>query len=1102
MPSARFAGVPSPRTKPTFRTERFGLWESNVRVANAQGNSPVLSGVDSSGNPLRHFSTNGNAYWNLTLNSADESAMSWGKEDYFGLKFYIRPRSVSGRIQVWRKGGPGRGGPFFDIVDGKGRFGWWDNDQKREVYVETSGQVFWPGRVHYVFLRKRWPPRNTTGGNWEDSYWSNNQIRRIVMGVSYSPTVGAAIADNGATPRRGTVLRIINSTTFDVYTTTTDTAWAGTVAGNAISSVSTPSSDMFVVKRMPEYTDAAGIAGRTSYDAYINAVAADATANIVSFTSSDATRVSGVNAVGVVSPAGALFDGAAAGVVTTRDMDPGGPGVEFYLPRAEMAGMFFTWGDDAGVPAALQGKTYRISSVAPGSDVLLSTITCVDANDLTTTPDFSGITTDVKGQISLGIELIKSDGFDTSKAPDNSGDAIYFMGSPDQGDPTSTYQPFDGEAWCPGWMIDAPASAGVDARVFQDSSATAVDSMLIGGDVFTEEIYTAGSTAIGHQLQYTASYVRFVWDGRAYGGADVAASTQPAEIPQDASSKTGPTITASSSTVAMTGTSKPFWEYVQPRTTWAAERYLAVGFYDPVQGIAGRPSPVARVKALEDDTTNPSGVVQFVVSDLPVGPPGVEVVIYQSAADGNAATLFETVRVPNGTSEVAVDLLESLLLLNRAADFSAYEPPRCGLVGVGLSRMVYGALEAQPDGLVPSRVGQPGLADFDKFFRLAGGSGDRITALQELDGLLAVFKRRAMGSVTFTTDGFAIVQLVSSGVGCVSPQALQAKDSMLWFVSDRGVQVSQRDGLSNLGKPQYVGENVERFFTGTVDLRRLPRCSAAINRTRNQYVVALRTIDQTKTNARISAELSEKTVAFSRYLGPNVTALATVQSRQPGADLVIGGTEEGFVVWMDREDTPLLMMGPDTFAWGAYQVQSYGGVYASTTALNARATGFVDNSLVGPMGVTLRFNDATGVERLVSVLGSDGTTIHFSEPLLAAIPADTQVMVGAPNMRWETPWLDMGNSERMKSLLYVDLVLETRDAEPSGSLYCALYRDWDLDNVRYETTLDLGNVPQRLMPTSLRGRWFKLVIEHAPGTAGVLFDLAALVWRVRDEDQV
>lgn len=1086
MPSARFAGVPSPRTKPTFRTERFGLWESNVRVTLAEGNSPVLSGVDASGNPLRHFSTNGNAYWRLDLNSADETAMSWDKEDYFGLKFYIRPRTVAGRIQVWRKGDAGRGGPFFDIVDGKGRFGWWDNDQKREVYVETSAQVFWPGRVHYVYIRKQWPQQNTTDGNWEDGYWSNSRIVRINTAIDVTATVGGTVTDG---TRTGYVIRQASARKVDVYTVAgAPGSWVSPVSGAGIPAATAatftyPAADVFMVKRFQEFAD--GINDRTGYIAWTNSGANDV--HTCGITSADATKIPGVDAVGVASPPGALFYGAVNGVVNAA--------AGTYTFRNEMVGMLWTWGSDA--PTALIGKTYRIVSVSSTTSIITSPLYDTSARD-----DFSAIVigSPIKGLVSTGVELIKSSGFDDSKAPDSSGSTIYFMGSEDQGKATSTYQPFDGETWCPGWTVYEPAVAGVDAFVFDATVNT--DKTLTGSDYFNQAVWEAANTALHHQLQFEASNTRFCWDGRDYGAVDVVESTQPESIPLDSSDITGPTITRASGTVTPLGASKPFWEYVQGRSTWAGQRYVAVGFRDPVQGVSGRPSPVARIKALEDDTTNPSGVVRLLVSDLPVGPPGVEVVIYQSAADGDASVLFEAARVPNGTSEVAVEMLEALLALNQAADFDAYEPPRCGVVGAGLGRLVYGALEVQPNGLTPSRVGQPGLADFGKTFRLEGGSGVQITALQELDGLLAVFKRRAMGSVSFTTEGFAVVQLVSSGVGCVSPQALQAKDSLLWFVSDRGVQVSQRTGVTNLGKPEYVGENVERFFTNVVDLRRLPRCSAAINRTRNQFVVALRTVDEKRTNARISAELSGQDIAFSRYLGPNVTALATVQARESGADLVVGGTEEGFMVWMDREDTPLLLLGPDPLSWGAYQVQSYGGVYASTLALNARTVGTVDTDLAGPMGVTLRFNDAAGVERMVSVLGSDGTTMLFAEPLLAAIPEDTQVMVGAPNVRWETPWLDMGNSERMKSLIHVDLVFETRDQTPSGGIYCAIYRDWDMDNVRFETTLDLGDVPYRLTPTSLRGRWFKLVIEHAPNTPGVLFDVAALVWRVRDEDQV
>lgn len=1099
MPSARFAGVPVPLTAPTFRTERFGLWAANSRVNDPTGNSPVLAGTNSAGAPLRHFSTNGNAYWNLTLNAADSTAMSWDKEDYFGLKLYIRPRSVAGRIQVWRKGEAGRGGPFFDIVDGKGRFGWWDNDLKKEVWVETSGQVFWPGRVHYVYIRKRWPPQNTTGGNWEDSYWSNNQIRRITMGVAYSPTVGSAIADNGATPRRGTVLRIINSTTFDVYTTTNDTAWAGTIAGNAISSVAVPSSDLFIVKRFKASTDTSR--DITAFDAYIDATGSATTINCVSFTSSDATRVAGVEAVGVVSPAGATFTGAAAGAVDVADMDPDGVAVEYYVPRLEMDGMYWTWGTGAGVDFA--GKTYRILAILPNfGGAGIAQLTTRNTFDLSTAPSFAAVATPQQGQISTGIELIKSDGFDLSKSPDNSGTTIYFMGSPDQGKATSTYQPFDGEVWCPGWMVDAPASAGVDARVFQDASATASDPTTIGADYFEQQTYDSPDTAKEHQLQITASYVSFAWDMRTYGGADISASTQPAEIPNSASGITGPTITVSSSSPAILGTSKPFWQYVQPRSTWAAERWIAVGFRDPVQGISGRPGPTARIKAIEDDTTNPSGVVRVTITDLPVGPVGFEVIVYESAAGGDASVLFEAARVPNGTSEVAVDVLESLLSLGQAADFAADPPPRCSVIAASAERMVYGALEVQPDGCVPSRVGRPGLADYRAVFRLAGGNGTEITGLLDLDGQLAAFKRRAMAAVSFTADNFAIVQMISTGVGCIAHQTLQGKDDYLWFLSDRGVQVSRREGVTNLGKPKYVGEAVERFFTQEVDPRRLVRASGAINRARNQYVVSLRTKEQTLSNTRITAELRDQRIAYSRYYAPNLTAIATVQSREPGVEVLVGGTEEGFVVWLDRADTSLVMMGPDTKLWGTFRLESFGGSSSTTVALDTQSSSDLDSDLAGPMGVTARYNDADGVERLVSLLGADSRYLHYAEVLLAAVPDDHDLMVGAQQLRWETPWLSMENSEREKVLQYIDLVLETRDQPATGMIYWELYRDWRQGEPEDAGTLDLSAGLFRLSPNGVQGRWFKLRLTHAPDTSDVQFELAALVWRVTDEDQV
>lgn len=1097
MPSARFAGVPVPRSAPTFRTERFGLWAENSRTNSATGNSPVLSGTEANGSPLRHFSTNGNAYWNLTLNSADSTAMSWDKEDYFGIKMYIRPRSVAGRIQVFRKGESGRGGPFFDIVDGKGRFGWWDNGLKKEVWVETSGQVFWPGRVHYVYLRKRWPPQNTTGGNWEDSFYTNLQIRRLVFSGAYAPTVGATISSADGTA--GRVLRLINSTTADVYTTTNALTWGGVIDGGALTATATvPTSDLFIVKRFAQSTDTSR--DITGFDAYIDATGAAVTRNAVSFTSADATRSPGVDAVGVVSPVGATFTGLAAGQIESSDMDASGA-AEYYVPRLEMDSMYFTWGTGAG--AEFEGKTYRILQILPaGGSAGQALFTLRNTFDLTSAPDFSTVPAGTPGQISTGIQLIKSPEFDSSKSPDNSGNTIYFMGSPDQGKATSTYQPFDGEVWCPGWMVDAPASAGVDGCCFEDVSAVTTDPVLIGTDYFEQETYAVANTALEHQLQFTTGYVRFAWDGRLYGGADIVASTQPQALPADAIGTTGPTIAVNALSPPITGTSKPFWEYVQPRSVWSDERFVAVGFRDPVQGIYGRPGPTARIKPLEDDTTNPSGVVRVTITDLPVGPQGMEVVVYESASGGDASTLFEAARVPNGTSEVAVEVLESLLSLGQAADFAADPPPRCSVLAASAERMVYGAVEFQPDGCIPSRVGRPGLADYATLFRLSGGNGDKITGLLDLDGQLAVFKRRAMGAVVFTQQGFPVVQMVSTGVGCIAHQTLQSKDSLLWFLSDRGVQISRRDGVSNLGRPIYVGEPVERFFTSETDLRKIVRASGAINRGRNQYVVALRVEDQTLTNTRITAEMRGEEISFSRYLGPNLTALATVQPREPGAEVLVGGTEEGFVVWLDRADTSLILMGPDSREWGAFQLTSYGGTSSTTGGLDTQSVSEVDGDLAGPMGVTGRYNDADGTERLVSLLGADGRYLHYAETLLAAVPVNHQIMIGAQQLLWETPWLDMGNPERLKQLKYIDLILETRDLEPTGTIYWELYRDWDLDNVLDADTLVLGQVPYRISPDGVNGRWFKLRLTHAPNTSDVRFDLAQIVWRVTDEDQV
>jgi hypothetical protein len=154
------------------------------------------------------------------------------------------------------------------------------------------------------------------------------------------------------------------------------------------------------------------------------------------------------------------------------------------------------------------------------------------------------------------------------------------------------------------------------------------------------------------------------------------------------------------------------------------------------------------------------------------------------------------------------------------------------------------------------------------------------------------------------------------------------------------------------------------------------------------------------------------------------------------------------------------------------------------------------------MGVTGRYLDADGVERMVALLGTEGDFLHYAEPLIEAIPDARRLFMGAMQIGWETAWLDMGNPERLKRLQYIDLVLETQDDTTTGALAYEVYVDWDLDNIRASGTLTLGVVPYRIVPRALNGRFFKLRLKHSPDTSDAGFDLSQIVWRVTDIDQV
>lgn len=1094
------AGVVTPLTAPTAVTERFPLWKPNSRGSGTDDTyDPLPQAATAASAQLYHMNTVGNALLRSQLDTVNYALMSWDKDDYVHVKFLVRPRSVSGRIQLWRHADGSRsGGMFADIHDGNVRIGWYDQNLKDEVYLESSGPLFQSNDVHYFYIRKRWPVNDGIETNWQNSIFTGARTRRMTLSGAASVAVGEYIQDNndaGAT-KSGLVIKVNGD-----GTATTEIEYIALVgafaAGNAVwrhsDNLSTtrtvsgtpyaPMNDICTVRRFKRN-------GENTQAMNVVTDSGGALRNQVSLTTNTLKLPAGTNGTGLVSAPGALFTGAAAGAVNTNN--PAGTLYDIgTLFSADMVGMYWIWGTGAtDASGSVAGKKYRITAVNPAG----TQITVID-EETGTTPNFASTATARQGGVFTGIELKKSTSFDLSKAPDNSQNVIEVMGSSIQGQVTGEYAAFTGEMYSLAWGVTAGAG-GTNAQCFEtlNTAIGGSDPITTGSDAFAYENYNGAGSPNALQVDSTRS----VWctNCRTYAGG-YTVSPQPATSLVLASDTT-PTSTSGES-------ADPRWTYIQQPDQWTVQRQVAIAFYDKKQGIVGAPSPQLTLKAQSEDAINPSGAIRVRLSNLPVSRADTELWIYESVGDGSSGALFRVTRVENGSSEATVQFNDAETAASGIVlDFTNQEPPRCDIVETSGSRLVYGALEIQPDACVASKPGYAALVDYSKVFRLQSGNGDRVTMLRDLDGSLVVAKRRALASVSFDANNFAIVSPVTGGVGCVAQQSAVPYDGVLVFLSEKGIHVVQRAGVTNLAQPIYVGKRVGDFFRDEVDTRSFERASACLNVGRNQYVLALKLDSETHQNARLSMEMKDGGgVRFSIYRHPNVTALCSVASKDGGTQRMVFGTEEGFALWGDDPATDQAAIG-ETADHGALALKLTTGGSTSGAVVTGTAP---DTSLEGLRGTLMRWVDGAGVEHEANVLATSGAYVHLDD-VADAIPRAATATIGTSGYLWQTGWLDLGNAERTKGLHYVDLVMLP---EASGTVTVRLYvlgaENIDptvpLDGQEGTGTIDLSEhkAAHRVVFDRPTGTHFKLTLESTAGTSGVSFELASLVWRVSDDDQ-
>lgn len=1085
----RHAGVEPPTSKPRFTLTRLPLWDPNTRdgASFASPDNDPLNAETTAGSPPRyHYRSDGNSYLRALLDDAGDFAkMAWVKDGYFGFKCLYRPQSVTGRQNIWRKGSSKEsGGPFIECRDGLLYVGWFDIDLKEEVSVHTDIPVFQAGENYLINVRKRFPNQDVAEGNFENSYFTDGRIRRWTLtgtaGAGW--LLGEAVIDNTTALQVGiVVLAYPNSAnTIEVLLTGVVPVVGHVLHGNVSATSGTyasqirPMHDLVIVKHMPRtFITDPNLKNPLDYTPGTHRSATSFTSNAIAPT--------GTSATGLVTIPGANYTGAAAGVINSNFGN-------IFTP--DHIGMYFQWGS-----GALAGKIYRIQTWNSPSQ-----IKAVDETN--SFPNFAG-QVNASGGVFSGVNLVKSANYDLSHSPDISPTAIEMFGNDVSADPSSGFVPGLCEFFCPGYGITAGAG-GTNAQVFEtvDTSAAGAagnDPALAGTDPILAALYDGTGGGQCGPLRCDDNRAFWTSDMQNYAGVGGTATSQPNTARNLGSDPHAPAATPVNTSIAA---SDPVFIYLQSPSDWAKEQFVAVAFRDPVQDIISNPGPppdpesnLLRVVPAAEDTINPSGLVRVNLKSLPSSRDdgASELVVYRSLAGGASTVEYEVLRLPTGTSEASMNPLELVLVQGEQLEFDNGAPPACRIVEMSQGRMFFAALTAlgQLDGLFYSKPFEPGKVPGVNLIRLNTGAGSPITGMREIHGQLVIGKPNSLYSIIFDDAGNPQQQVISGGANCSASQSFVTIDRQLFVLADNGVYIVQFHQYQLFLLATLASGNLQSFFENEIDRLAASASSAGANRQRRQYVLTAKLDSHRLTDHRI-ALMAGETQVCGRYQDPNITALANVQPPGGGPQQLIGGTEEGFVFWMDDPSTDLLGIGPDQGADGSSMLT----VSSASDSAAKFSSGTLDEDLEGPRGLPLRWKSGE-LERSATILGVQDGVLLLDAPAESAPAGDATI--GAQEFSWETKFVDCANFEKAKLSHYVDLEFSP---DSHGLVQLEFFTERDRVNPVWTVpNWDVAVERPRILLQRM-GRWHKMRIRNAPLSAGARIELLAVVLRVGETDQV
>lgn len=1046
----RRAGIEGPRSLPKVDVIREPLWKANRFVALGDpDNDPIFSlEADKAAlvpttttpavvNLCHHYNHPGTK----RLMHASSASMDWGPDKFFAVKGFVKLRSISGRISLWGRRDSLSSGTFLEVRDGYLYAGWWDTQLKEEVWVRTSSSVIEPGYWYYIHYRKWWPRGGLEAGHSAlgtkaGSNWSNSMHR------------GGAAGENQACYDAlifRKVSRALQSGFYD-YT------------GYDLKSYDRDTQAIYGGGNNYDYPG-----NGSSARMCVSATMADSEFTFDPYTTP-------------MSPTGI--------VMLPQTVNAGTPGDANGRVQIAAASTQKFLLDHVGMllqvnGGTLTGQVYRIVEFI--SAVSVRAI----ATDGTNAP-FNVLAAGNSVSVFMGVSLVKSPNYDSSRSPDKGTYDIEAFGSALQTNPLNGLAPFDGEYASYAWRMFTAAVADGGGNLvgipdlFEDltlvncpSPAAAGNRVSCACEAGTEVFGLQGSanTVIGElpfqgnplgELQVDNNMAELAVDTHNYYDVlipyvPVAAAPTSTKPPSS-----GATMTVARDAASLAG-SDPLIEDLAPVVL--GRRYAMVLFYDPARDRLSAPGERFSVNVAEDPN-NPGASIRLVFSALPRCPDGDNFSTIIALTPVNSTVLFKRVQVDDGQPdavEVAIDQVNETLL-DPIDETALGVPPDASYVVATQARVVYLKIAGQVDGVAFSLPYIPESVPLENIFPANTGLSG-ITGAVDFKGALVVFKRDAVLPYRFDeASGFPILQKSGRADGCVSHSSIAVLEDRVYYMSDRGPQVLL-DGWA----PFFVGRRIQDYFKTSIDRTSLERISGAINRRRNQYVVTVKSLARSRMDERIALEFQHPSAGedFERaemagghrasfYQGPNCTALASVEPRGGGPSRLVGGTEHGFIAWLDDPTHRMVLSGPVITAAG---VPLFGD--RTLTKGAAALAGSFDRTLEGPLGLVLRAYKDGEHEAYVLFGANDGSDrLYLDRPLQEAMAwlnsfgaaQGDIVSLGAMLPVWSTKAFDCDTPDLWKVWYFLDLSRRPT----SGTLRLDCYRNLELAPCAVGQVVDLA----------------------------------------------